>query len=137
MNEVKDAELCYVLVNRQWERLFHRKNEEVVGKTVYDVFPREFAERLDASSQRVLKSGKPAEEEEVVPQDDGPHTYITLKVPLLDDSGAAYAVCGIATDVTARKQAEEQARHLQTALAHAGRLTALGGMAAGLAHELN
>ena len=33
--------------------------------------------------------------EEVAPGEDGPHTYITVKFPLLDSAGQPYAVCGI------------------------------------------
>jgi len=46
--------------------------------------------------------------EEVVPHEDGLHTYISVKFPLVDAGGQAYAVCGISTDITARKQAEQE-----------------------------
>jgi signal transduction histidine kinase len=48
--------------------------------------------------------------EELVPQADGEHTYISLKVPLFDSSGVPYAVCGISTDITERKLAEDTLR---------------------------
>lgn len=54
--------------------------------------------------------------EEVAPGADGPHTYITVKFPLLDSTGTPYAVCGISTDITARKRAEEQVRQLNAEL---------------------
>ncbi len=43
-----------------------------------------------------------------MPQDDGPHYYIALKFPLYDIKEKPYAVCGIATDITERKLAEEK-----------------------------
>lgn len=48
--------------------------------------------------------------EEIVPQEAGAQTYISLKVPLLDASGEPYAMCGISTDITERKQAENTLR---------------------------
>ncbi len=42
----------------------------------------------------------PLEFEEVVPHDDGMHTYISLKFPLLGTEDIASGVCGISTDIT-------------------------------------
>ena len=47
------------------------------------------------------------EYQEVVPQEDGLHTYISIKAPLVDDTGRPYAVCGVSTDITERKRLEE------------------------------
>ena len=54
----------------------------------------------------VLESGRPAESEEIARQDDGEHWYLSVKFPLLDATGQACALCGISTDITARKHAE-------------------------------
>ncbi len=37
-----------------------------------------------------------------MPQDDGVHTYVSVKFPLFDRENQVYAVCGISTDITAR-----------------------------------
>ncbi len=107
---VKDTEGRYILINRQYETLFHVDREEVKGKTDYDIFPRENADAFVANDRRVLEAGVPLESEEVAPHDDGPHTYISLKFPLRDSTGAPYAVCGISTDITDRIKLYESER---------------------------
>jgi light-regulated signal transduction histidine kinase (bacteriophytochrome) len=54
--------------------------------------------------------------EEQAPSDNGLRTYITVKFPLTDTTGNSYAVCGISTDITERKQAEEEVRRLNDQL---------------------
>lgn len=105
---LKDRHGKYILINRQYETLFHITKDQIIGKTDYDVFPEEMSNALRENDRKVLEVGGPLEFEEIVPHDDGIHTYISIKFPLRDSSGVPYGVCGISTDVTARKQAEEQ-----------------------------
>jgi len=105
---VKDTGGRYILVNHQYENLFHVDREEIKGKTDYDIFPKEMADAFRASDRKVLEAGAPLEFEELAPHDDGLHTYISLKFPLHDSTGVPYAVCGISTDVTERKRMEEE-----------------------------
>jgi PAS domain S-box-containing protein len=104
---VKDLEGRFLLVNNRYKELFHITNEEVSAKTDDDIFPSAHAEALRASDKRVLETCKPLEVEEVMPQDDGLHTYISTKCPLFDAAGKPYAVCGISTDITERTVAEQ------------------------------
>jgi len=104
----KDLQGRYILVNRRFESLFHVRRDAVMGKTDYDVFPRESADQFTAHDREALERGAPLETEEVASQDDGPHTYISVKFPLRDATGTPYAVCGISTDITERKRAEQQ-----------------------------
>jgi two-component system sensor kinase FixL len=57
--------------------------------------------------------------------------------PLRDDTSCINGCIGLAVDVTERRHTQEEIRLLQTELAHASRLSVVGGMAAGIAHELN
>jgi PAS domain S-box-containing protein len=105
---VKDVAGRYRLINRRYEELFHVTRAGVVGKTDYDLFPPERASAFRAFDQQVLAAGRALEAEEVAPQDDGLHTYISIKCPLYDETGQPYAVCGISTDITERKQAADR-----------------------------
>ena len=111
---MKDTAGRYLLVNSLYEKLFHVSNASMQGKTDRDIFPQNMADALIKNDQSIVQSGQPLEVEEQVLQDDGIHTYISVKFPLRDSSGKIYAVCGIATDITERKAAEQQLRALST-----------------------
>jgi PAS domain S-box-containing protein len=115
---VKDLAGCYTLVNRRWEDLFHIERHEIVGKTAYRPFPREVADKLLEHDRTVIEDEKAIEVEETVPQDDGLHTYITVKFPIRDASGVVTAVGGISTDITDRKKATEALEAEQELLRH-------------------
>jgi PAS domain S-box-containing protein len=127
---VKDTDGRYLLVNREYERLFHVTSEQMRGKTDLELFPREVAELLRENDAKALRSGGAIQLEELVPQDDGVHTYVSVKFPLFDAAGRAYGVCGISTDLTELKLAEEQLRHAQ-------KMDAIGRLAGGIAHDFN
>jgi PAS domain S-box-containing protein len=106
----------YLLVNREYERLFNVRRENIVGLTDHDLFPVEVADDFRANDLMAISAGSPVRIEESAPGDDGTRTYITVKFPLMDDSGHPYAICGISTDITERKRAEEEVRRLNEEL---------------------
>ena len=107
---VKDLQGNYLLINRKFERLFTLTRESIRGKTDFDIFPHEIANAFRENDQMVLERGEPLEWEEVAPHDDGLHTYISNKFLLRHGDGTPYALCGISTDITQRKEAERNTR---------------------------
>ena len=104
---VKDSEGRYILVNRQWERIFDRSAECSCGLTDYDLFPLEQAEAFRANDKAVIEQGGPIEVEEIATHGDERHTYISIKYPVRNAEGEIEYVCGISTDITDRKKAEK------------------------------
>ncbi len=131
---MKDLEGRYVLVNRRFGELFETSQEKMVGRTDYEVFPKEMADAFRANDKRVLETGTQAEFEELAPHEDGPHTYISLKFPLLDSAGKPYAVCGISTDITERKRAAEELERAKAAAEAANRAKSV--FLANMSHEI-
>jgi PAS domain S-box-containing protein len=109
---LKDLQGRYLLVNRRYEELFHVSQADVVGRTDYDLFPVEVADQFQANDRAALAAGLPITFEEFAPHDDGIHSYISIKFPLHAPDGAVTGVCGIATDITERKQLDAAGLHL-------------------------
>jgi PAS domain S-box-containing protein len=103
---VKDLAGHYLMINQRFAEIFHVEREAVIGKTDHELFDKTPADAFRAMDERVAAADRPLTEEETVPLDDGPHTYISVKSPLRDDSGQAYAVFGISTDVTEQRRAQ-------------------------------
>lgn len=107
---VKDAEGRYLLVNHSWEKIRHASKEYAVRKTDYEFFSKQEADVFHANDQIVLDSRVPAEFEEAITQEDGRHTYLSIKFPLYNSKAVPYAVCSISTDITERKRIEQRLR---------------------------
>ena len=113
---VKDLDLRYILVNREYERRFLVQRDQIRGKTDFDIHPHDVAETVRANDRRVIETGAPVQFEETVPMAAGERHYVVVKFLLWDRVEKPYAVCGIATDITAMKRAEDlQARRARQA----------------------
>ncbi|RAM52927.1 MAG: histidine kinase [Hapalosiphonaceae cyanobacterium JJU2] len=100
----------YLLINSEYEKLFQITQEEVRGRSIYEFFPRDIADNFAVNNHNVFMSGTAIEVEEIIPQDNGLHTYLSIKFPLKDESDVPYAICSISTDITERKRTEENLR---------------------------
>lgn len=107
---LKDLDGRYLMVNKRYERLLNVDQQDVIGRQDTELFPIEQALVLQANDKQVRESGAALQVEEQVHQDDGIHTYLSIKFPVRDVQGEIYAVCGISTDITENKQAEERLR---------------------------
>lgn len=106
----------YLLVNREWERLFKVSRDLAINLTDHGVFPDELADQLRENDLWTAREGRTVQFEETAETPQGTRTYVSVKFPVLDSGSEPYAVCGISTDITEWKQAEAEARRLAAEL---------------------
>jgi PAS domain S-box-containing protein len=103
---VKDHQGRYTFINRHFELLSGLSAKQVLGQSDHSLFPPKVAENACSNDQKVLKNGIPLEIEEFGPVDGKMHTFLSAKFPLYNEAGRITGVCGISTDITARKKIE-------------------------------
>jgi PAS domain S-box-containing protein len=107
---LKDPEGRYMLVNRSCQDVLGRPRQEVIGKTDYELMPPRLAEIYRNNDLQVMESGMSIDFEEIGLEGTRvARIFHSSKFPLRDRAGRPYALCGISTDITARKHAEEEA----------------------------
>ena len=109
---MKDEQGRYLLVNSRFEKLFNVSADSARGKTDADLLPAQVAAQFRDNDEKVLAHGVSLNVEEIIPLPEGIHTFLSVKFPIYDDEGKLLGVCGIATDITALKNAQEQLRRL-------------------------
>ena len=164
---LKDAQGRYLLDNAAHLRwLGARDSSEVLGRTVFDFFPDEVANKFHADDMAIVESGKPQlnYEERVADIRGNERWTLISKIPWLDDFGKTVGLVCISRDITEQKLAQEslkkanadlaasreellnavqnlQAAHnelraVQLQLIEAEKMKSIGRLSAGVAHEV-
>ena len=102
----------YRYVNKAFARALGLSPSEIIGKTIWDVFPKEEADKRYAALKEVFESGREKVIEVRVPKPDKDQFCITTIKPILEEGGRVLSVICSSKDITGRKQAEEEIRQL-------------------------
>jgi PAS domain S-box-containing protein len=104
-----NADESYRFVNDAFAGPFGKKPEEIIGKTPYDIFPPDEAEKRLRLVRKVFNTGEKGEIEVKVVNIHGEEKfYLTMVDPIKDAEGNILWVTCIAKEITQRKKAEEE-----------------------------
>jgi len=108
---VKDAsELRFVRFNKAGEELLGHARQNLIGKSDYELFPKEEADFFTGADRDVLRNRKVLDipEEPILTKGKGLRYLHTKKIPILDERSQPLYLLGISEDITERKRAENQ-----------------------------
>ncbi len=114
----KDAAGRKILANPADLKNFHCKTEaEAIGKTDFDLFPRDIAEKFWADDKKVIQ-GQPVinRAEYFLDENGGKSWLLTSKLPLHDQNGEIAGLIGIGRNITEQKEAEDALRESEAKL---------------------
>ncbi len=105
---LKDKDGKFLAVNGPFARACGISREELLGKTDFDFWPQELAQRYKDDDEQVMKTRKRKSIEETLVHTEGRDVWIeTIKSPIYDENGEVIGTTGIARDITERKQMAE------------------------------
>jgi diguanylate cyclase (GGDEF)-like protein/PAS domain S-box-containing protein len=121
---VKDAKTRrYILINRAAEKFYGLSADQVIGKTVYDFFPQDAADAINARDEALLEGGQPLlySDHPIITPSGEQRLVTTQRVIIPGADGKPQYLLGVVEDVTERKRAEARIEHM----AHHDALTGL------------
>jgi PAS domain S-box-containing protein len=133
---MKDEWGRYVWVNAAFREFFGKDGTHITGRPDSEVWSLEVAQRLRRTDLTVLETNGPIEVNEIIPQADGEHEWLTVKFPMTEPPNRRY-ICGVGVDITERRRAEQALREADEKLRQSQKMEAVGQLASGIAHDFN
>jgi len=127
----KDLDGHFTFANQKFCAELGTTIESIKGKTDFDFFPKQLAEKYRRDDKEVMESGQVLDvvEEHVTPKGDKLYVQV-MKTPLYGPDGKAIGIQGIFWNVTERLRAESR-------MVETEKLASLGQLVTGVAHEIN
>lgn len=138
----KDLQGKFILANSNFCKSLGNPLKKILGKTDFDFYSKALAEKYISDDKKVIKTGKVFEDIEEHQTSNGKISYVhVLKTPVFNSSGKVTGIQCIFWDVkkfsSALKESEEKEKRLQAQLIQSEKLSSIGLLGAGVAHELN
>ena len=127
----------YQFTNHLFSSTFGKPPDYFIGKTFWDIYPKEHADKRYEVTKRVFQTGASESLEVEVPLPNKTLYYYATADPIKDETGKVILSLTHATDLTDRKQAEEEKRLLENQNRQLHKSESLGRMAAAIAHHFN
>jgi len=115
----RDLKGRFTFANQTYCKYHHIKPEDIIGKTDFDLYPKEAAEKYWRDDLSIMEKGETMEileESRPVGLEEIRYHHV-IKTPLRDESGRVIGLQGMFWDVTEKKRADEQLRRANAELA--------------------
>jgi PAS domain S-box-containing protein len=133
---LKDRNSVYVSCNESYAGDLKIEASQIAGKTDYDFYTTELAEKYRVDDKRIVESGQTEAFEEKYIRQGEERIVHTVKTPVRDEQGNVTGILGIFWDITEYRQAQDRLDRYREKMSQAERLASLGTLSATLAHEL-
>jgi PAS domain S-box-containing protein len=136
----KDTSGVYLGCNAPFEALLGKKREDIIGRTVFELYPPEYAAVYDANDRLIASTTRPTVYETRVRDAAGLDRHVILsKAPFFTADGQVAGLVGVLTDITVQKRLETDLRQARDAAeaANAAKTTFLANMSHELRTPLN
>jgi PAS domain S-box-containing protein len=122
----KDADGKYLGCNKIYETFIGLSREQILGKTVHELWPKELADRYREKDQELLENSGIQVYESLAQSADGtPHNIIFNKALFRNQDGSVGGLVGVINDITERKAAEQERSALEAQLHHSSMMESL------------
>ncbi|MDD3049510.1 MAG: diguanylate cyclase [Bacilli bacterium] len=111
----KDKDGKYVYVNKEFDRFYNREGiGKSIGKTNFDIHSsEELAIKYTKEDNEVIKNKQSICVQTILNSKDGKEIHTeAVKVPVIDKNNEAVGVVGLILDITEKKEAEEELKHV-------------------------
>ncbi len=131
IKEVTPTRSIVLQASDNYQQMIGIPGSEMVGKTMEELFPPDFAAKITAEDWAVVSKGDVLRLDEEL----NGRSYNTIKFPIF--RGDKTLLAGYTIDITDRKEVEEERRILEERLRQADKMEAIGTLAGGIAHDFN
>ena len=134
----KNNKGLYLGCNAAFQEFVGLTKEQIIGKSVHEVFPQDLADIYDQADRDLLsQSGKQVYETSFLHADGSRHDIIFNEAIYVGIDGRAAGLVAAIMDITELRHAEQERRRLEERLQRSEKMEALGQLAGGVAHDLN
>ena len=114
----KDLNERFTFANQRFCMMLGKPLEDIIGKTDFDFFPPDLAEKYQRDDRYVIRTGQTFETVEENQAPNGEKIYVNvIKTPIYDAKGQIIGIQGIFWDISERKRFEERLQKANQELA--------------------
>ena len=134
----KDLQSRIISCSQSMCNKFGRELNELIGKTDFDFFSNEHAQKKFADEQEIIRTGQSliGRIEHNAPKEAEPSWALTAKMPLRDKNNKIIGTCGISKDITPIKLAEARLEQAHRQLVETSRLAGMAEVATSVLHNV-